>query len=1085
MKQRLTMLLAAMLLMVGTAVAQTKVNGTVISQDDNQPVIGASVLVVGTEIGTVTDANGKFSLTCPAGKNTLRITYVGMEPLEVSARPNMRIMLTSDQQALDEVIVVAYGTQKKSAFTGSAAVVGAAELSQHTVTNITQALQGAVPGLQLRGTSGAPGAGNASINIRGISSLYSDTEPLIIVDGAPYSASLSNIPAEDIESVSVLKDAASAALYGARGANGVIIITTKKGKQGEAKVNLDMKWGVNSRAVQDYDRITDPAQFYETYYSQVYNNYFYQQGLSAAEANAKANSKMLTDLGYNIYTVPDGELLIGMNGKLNPNAKMGRSYEWNGETYYLQADDWTDAAYKTALRQEYNVNVTAGSDKGSFYASAGYLKDDGIIEYSGYRRTSVRVKADYQIKPWMKVGANIGYVHSDQKSNPNLSTDWGSTNLMYYTSYIAPIYPIYVRVLDENGNPIIRTDANNNPQYDYGVPSTNYGIGRAFMQTGNPLGSNRYNNTNNVGNQFNGTFNIDINILKNLKFSATSNVNFGQTTYSWYDNALYGPKVVVNGELQKRQSNTLRQNHVQTLTYMNQFGKHSLTAMIGHEWYDTKTRYLNAIAQGGFSSDIQEIAAFAGKNASQSSSYTTEYNVEGYFFNALYNYDEKYYGSVSYRRDASSRFQKDHRWGSFWSVGAAWLINKEKFMEDQKWVDLLKLKLSVGQQGNDNTQSWAYIDTYSLTPASTSQMSPTFRLTGNPELTWETLTNFNVGLEFAFLKNRIQGSLDYYYKKTTDLLFWLSIPEANGSRGYYGNMGDIRNSGVELSLTGNVIHSKLIDWNITFNISHNTTKILKLPSTKTADNGGFIEDGRWFAEGGPMYNYITYAYAGVNENGEALYWYDEDLSPAGGHVDEEGNLITNNISKPGQKRSGTTTLRGEASRYTTGSTLPKAHGGFGTTLRVGDFDASVNFDYQIGGKIYDYNYQKLMTPAVDASDAGYTYHKDILNSWSYNNTSSTVPRFVFGDQYTAMASDRWLTSAKYLNFQSFTVGYSVPKKLVAKLHLSKVRIYAAGENLCFWSARKGLDPRYSFQETESVNTYSPMRTISGGVQLSF
>ena len=252
MKQRLTMLLAAMLLMVGTALAQTRVNGTVTSQEDGQPVIGASILVVGTQVGTVTDANGKFSLTCPAGKNMLRITYVGMEPLEVSARPNMRIVLTSDQTALDEVVVVAYGTQKKSAFTGSAAMVGAAELDKHVTTNVANALAGTVPGLQIRGGNNAPGASeNGKINIRGIASMYANTDPLVIVDGAPYSGSLSNISQDDIESVSVLKDAASAALYGARGAAGVILITTKKGNKQAPKVNVNMRWGANSRAVQE------------------------------------------------------------------------------------------------------------------------------------------------------------------------------------------------------------------------------------------------------------------------------------------------------------------------------------------------------------------------------------------------------------------------------------------------------------------------------------------------------------------------------------------------------------------------------------------------------------------------------------------------------------------------------------------------------------------------------------------------------------------------------------------------------------------------------------------------------------------
>lgn len=1085
MKKSLTLLMVSLFLFVGTALAQTKITGTVLSQEDGQPIIGAAVKVVGTSTGMLTDVNGKFSLTLPEGKKSLTISYLGFESKTVNAKNGMRIFLKADAQVVDEVIVVAFGQQKKSAFTGSAAVVNSEDLKKHTVSNVTNALAGSVAGLQLRGSSGAPGAGNAEISIRGISSLYSETTPLVIVDGAPYPASLSNIPAEDIESVSVLKDAASAALYGARGSSGVIIITTKKGQKDQTKINVDVKWGANSRAVQEYDKITDPAQFYETYYSQLYNYGYYGQGMSNAAANQWANSTMLNHLGYNIYTVPEGQQLIGLDGKINPSATLGRSYTDanTGETYYMTADDWADAAYKTALRQEYNVSISSGNEKASFYASLGHLDEDGIIEYSSYKRTTARIKADYQVKPWMKLAANVGYVHSKQYSNPNMSTDWGSTNLMYYTSYIAPIYPIYVRVIDPaTGQPVIRTDENGNPHYDYGVPGTNYhGASRGFLQTGNPLGSNRYNETYNIGNQLNGNFSLDINILKNLKFNATSTIILGQTSYSWYDNALYGPKVVANGELKKEQINTLRQNHVQTLTYAQDFGLHSVTLMAGHEYWNQTSRDLSGLAQGGFSADIKELNAFAGKNQAQVTSYTNEYNVEGYFANAQYSYDDKYFGSASFRRDASSRFAKDKRWGSFWSVGGAWIISKEKFMQSTKgWLDMLKIKASIGQQGNDNTSSFAYVDTYSLTPASSTQMSPSFRQIGNPDITWETLTNANIGLEFGLFKNRIQGSIDFYYKKTTDLLFWLSIPESAGTRGYYGNVGDIRNQGIEFSLTANIIRSKLVDWSVSANISHNATKILSLPDSKIGENGGFYESNYWYTVGGPLNNYMNYAYAGVNDKGEALYYYDEDLSPAGGKVS------TNVISKPGTKKSGTTTLIGEASRYTdNGSTLPKAFGGFSSNLRVGDFDASVSFDYQIGGKVYDSGYAKLMTPASSSSDAGYNYHKDILKAWSPTNTNSDIPRFQYGDQYSAYSSDRWLTNASYLNFQSFTVGYTVPKKLVTPLGISNIRVYAAGENLCFWSARKGFDPRYSYKSTASTNVYSPVRTISGGVQLTF
>ena len=1099
MKQRLTMLLAAMLLMVGTALAQTKVNGTVTSQEDGQPVIGASVLVVGTNVGTVTDANGKFSLTCPAGKNMLRITYVGMEPLEVGARPNMRIVLTSDQTALDEVIVVAYGTQKKASFTGSASMVGAAELDQHVTTNVANALAGSVPGLQIRGGSGAPGSEQGKINIRGIASMYASTDPLIIVDGAPYPASLSNINQEDIESVSVLKDAASAALYGARGAAGVILITTKKGNKQAPKINVNMRWGANSRAVQEYDKITDPGKYYELAYSGLYNNYFYEQGMSAADANVAANSAMIKYLGYQVYTVPDGEQLIGMDGKLNPNATLGYAQKAkSGETYWYQPDDWTDAAYKTGFRQEYEVNLSGGTDKSDYYISAGYLDEDGIIDNSSYKRFNARMKANYDLTKWLHVGVNVGYVNSKTVSNPNNDEyQLGSTNLSYYTTRIAPIYPIYVRVLDANGNPVIRTDANGNPQYDYGRPGTDYPNARAFLQTGNPLGSNLYNDVNSQFNQLNATAMADIRFTDWLRFNATSTITWGHTNDSDYESQLYGPKVSVNGEIGKTQNDSYRQNHVQTLNFNKLFGLHSVQAILGHEWYDSKTTYLSATAQGLFTPDVKEINA-AANNQYKSSSYTSEYNVEGYFGRLLYNFDEKYFADASFRRDASSRFAKDNRWGSFWSVGAGWLINKENFFKAD-WVNQLKLKVSLGQTGNDGLPfSWSYTDIYKLSASTTTSMTPSFQRIGNKDITWETTTALNIGVDFELFKSRLIGSIEYYNKKTTDLLFWFSVPESFGATGYYANIGDKRSQGVELTLSGDIIRNKNITWNVNFNITHNKEKILKLPENKIKVNGGFAETWipvssganngsvqMWYEEGGSLYCPFTYSYAGVNDKGEALYWYDEDLSPAGGKLDENGNPITNNTAKAGSKKSGTTTNIGEATRYAGESMLPKAYGGFGTMLKAYGFDVSLNFDFQIGGKIYDTQYAGLMQNWENDGDAGSAFHVDLLKSWTPNSTSSNIPRFFYGDKYTATTSDRFLASAAYLNFQSFAVGYTLPKQLTSKLSLDKIRVYVTGENLCFWSARKGLDPRYDYGATESLTPYSLMRTIMGGIQVSF
>ena len=1081
-KVKLFFMTAAILLASVSAFAQNiSISGTV-TDLTGAPLEGAAVIVDGTSNGVITGADGRYSINAPSNA-VLSVTYIGFvgQKIPVEGRRIINVVMEEDTNLLNETIVVAFGTTTKEAFTGSAAVMKSEELQKRATTNVANALVGQVAGLQMKGASGAPGAGSGSINIRGISSLSASTSPLVIVDGAPYPASLTNIPQSDIESVTVLKDAASAALYGARGAAGVILVTTKRSRSRDAQVNVDMRVGVNSRGVQDYDVITEPGQFYEGYYNAMYN-YYLSSGNSAAAAFANANSDTMKHLGYNVYTVPEGQFLIGTNGKLNPNAVVGRKFNFNGEQYYLQPDNWTELAYKNAIRQDYNVSVNGGTDRGHFYASLGYLNEDGIIQYSGYQRLSARIRADYQVKKWVRIGANVGFTQSNQQSNPNMDTSWGSTNLMYYTTYIAPIYPVYVRVIGPDGTPIIRTDQFGHEQYDYGVAATNYGIGRGFMQTGNPFGSNRYNKVYNEGRNMTGTFTADFDITSFLKATVQSTINWGQTLSTNYDNPYYGPKVGVNGELYKGSSNNLRYNQLQTLTYYDTFGNHDINVLVGHEYYKTAGKSMGITAQGGFSPEILEVNAFANVLYSGTSSSASAYNVEGYFISAQYDYDKKYYASASFRRDASSTFDVNHRWGNFWSVGAAWIVNKESFLAGASWIDQLKLKASIGQQGNDSINSYAYIDTYNLNKSSDTTMSPEFRLIGNDEITWETTTNSNIGVEFSFLKGRLSGSLDAYFKKTSDLLFWISIPESGGTRGYYGNVGDIGNRGIEFTFNVTPVRTNNFEWNIGGNISTNYAWIIALPESKLAGNEGYYESSYWWTPGGVMRDYMTYEYAGIDpETGEALYWYDEDLSPAGG---KEG--VTDNITNvPGKNHSGKTNQTGKASRYTHGSMLPKFFGGLNTSLRVGDFDFSASFDYQVGGKITDSVYSKLMTPTAKSSDAGYNFHKDIWKSWTPDNKSSEIPRWQYADQYT-MAGDRDLTNASYFNFQSFSVGYNVPvRKLGIDKAVNRIRIYVVGENLGYISARKGFDPRASFSGTSSTNVYSPVRNISGGIQVTF
>ena len=1074
MKKHLLLLMTLLFASIGLATAQTlTVTGKVVAEKDGQPIAGAYVLVNGTTIGTITNENGEFGIReVPADAKEIIVTFLGMTTASAPVQTEpVTVVMHEDATYLDDVVVVAFGATTKEAFTGSATVVKADELSKRQTTDVTSALVGKVAGLQLRGGSGQPGSSSGSVNIRGISSMYAGTEPLVIVDGSPYTASLTNIPQSDIESVTVLKDAASAALYGARGASGVIIITTKTGKSKDAVINVDMKWGVNSKAIQNYDLVTDPGEYYEAYYAQLYNKYFYGDGMLHEDADMRANSQMLQDLQYNVFSYPEGENLI-INGKLNPNATLGRKVSYNGTDYWMTPDNWTDEAYKNSLRQEYNVSVNGATDRSTYYMSIGYLNEDGIVDHSNFERISARIKADYQAKKWLKVGTNVGLVHSDQNQNSNWGTSSSSANLFSYTSSVGAIYPVYVRVVDAEGNVSIKTDQYGNPAYDYGVAATGYGVTRPYLSTGNPLGANNYNKYTVGGNQLNANAYADVLFTDFLKLSVNSTVIWANSTVSSFGNMFYGSSAASGGEISKTANEGFRTNNVQTLTYFDSFGSHNVNVMLGHEYYNAKTKYLWAHAKGMFSPEIPEIGAAATKD--DSDSYSTEYNVEGYFLSAQYDYANKYYVSTSFRRDATSYFAPANRWGNFWSVGAAWIINKENFMQNAWWVDLLKLKASVGQQGNDSIGSYNYVDLYKLSKATDTSMSAAFAQKGNPNITWETTTNTNVGVEFSLFQGRLSGNLDVYNKKTSDLLFWTSIPESSGSRGMYDNIGDILNYGVELSLNATLVRSSLVDWSVFGNLSHNKTRILTLPPSKIL-TGGFSESANgyityYYREGGELNNYYAPCYAGVDELGQAMFYMDVV------EVDENGNETV--IEK------GTTTYDfNEATKYEHGSILPKVFGGFGTELRVGGFDLSLMFDYQLGGKVFDMYYQGVVGSAENAQGAGMAIHKDWKKAWSPDNTSSTLPRWQYGDSFSAASSDLFLTDASYLNFQSFMVGYTLPEKLFR--NKCKMRVYAAGENLWFWSARKGLDPRYAYEGNLNVLSYSPVRTISGGVQFTF
>ena len=992
-----------------------------------------------------------------------------MESQTVTIKPNLKVVLRTNSEMLDEVMVVAFGTAKKSAFTGSATVVDSEKLEQSQVTSVTNALAGAVPGVTLTSNNGAPGS-TSSIKIRGFSSINAGNDPLIIIDGAPYSGDLSNLNPSDVESMTVLKDAASNALYGARGANGVVIITTKKANQkGDAVVTFDAKWGANTRALQHYDVITDPGQYYEMHYGAMKNYYMNVMGMSDQAAWKEANKNLFGSnggLGYNVYTVPQGQYLIGQNGKLNPNATLGNVVSYKGEEYLLMPDDWENIGTRTGLRQEYNFSVSAANDKSSFYVSLGYLGNEGITEGSDLKRLTARLKADYQAKPWMKIGGNMSYARFDSNSLGNNGSSSSTANIWAFTTQLAPIYPAYIR----NADGSIKVDGNGFQMMDYGS-GVNAGMIRPWISDANPIMDNKLNTQNAEGNAMTGNGFIDITPLPGLKVTLNGTFNLDETRFTYVYNPYYGQFDSTGGTVSKSHQRTYDYNLQQLISYTNSFGSNNFDILVGHEYYDYRLYYLGASKSNMFSQDNKELSG-AVIDGQAASSYKNRRNNEGFFGRLQYNYDERIFGSASVRRDASSRFAPDHRWGTFWSVGAAWLMNKESWF-DLGWVQELKLKASLGSQGNDNIGDYRYTDVFNIINSG-GNIGTSFNSKGTEDITWETNTNFNVGAEFQ-LWNRLTGSVEYYMRKTSDMLFAFSVAPSLGYSSYYDNVGNMVNSGVEIDLGINIFNTRNFTWDVNLNISTLKNRITMLDPDKkntteyTAEGKGYqgYTSGSFFiGEDLSMFTWRLKEYAGVSENGESM-WYKNIL-------DENENII-------GRE---TTTDYSAADYYVTEETsIPKVYGGFGTTLKVYGVDFGINFTYQLGGKQYDGTYAQFMSSPTGTT--GYNFHKDLLNSWTPENTGSDIPRFQLHDQYSAASSTRFLTNASYLNIQNINVGYTLPASWTKKLAINSLRLYMSAENVFYWSKRKGFDPRQSYDTTTNATYYSPMRTISGGVTFQF
>ncbi len=1036
MVKRIAMFIGGAILSCGMAFAQTSVTGKVTSSDDGEPVVGASVKVTGTNTGTVTDIDGNFSLNVPAGAK-LEISYIGMNSQTVKASSNMNVVLTSDNKTLDEVIVTGYGVTRKAAFTGAATVLNKDIVDSRNDANPIKSLEGTVPGLQLSTTSGQPGAPQ-TIFIRGRNSINSGTQPLYVVDGIPFNSDpigarmdegvtlspLASLNANDIESITVLKDATATSIYGSRAANGVIVITTKHGSQGKTKVNFTAKLGWESK----------PSYT---------NNY--------KLVNADKNIELATEALLNGYK----EYGAGSTfGYYNDEWDLGCSYDKKGaEDFYDvytggwvsnyretgKSTDWMDESTRNGLVQEYGFDINSGAkDKNApiFYLSYNYLSDESFLKGKDLKRHTLRFNLDQQPSKTFKYGINTSF---------NYSVTNNGTSGGYFSDPLTQVYMMnpMTGVYDENGD--FNTDT-----------STGY----------NPVALRSKNGDKNEAKQYQAVVSpyVQINILPGLTWMTKGGLDLYYVNEYSFWSFLNPQGISINGYGANFHNMRSLLTITNTLNYIKDFKeKHHLNVLVGQEGQKTSINRADMENSNFPVKDLGELGLAS--VPSTASTYKFKLLLASFFSNLQYDYDNKYYLSASFRTDGSSRFGKDNRWASFWSVGAKYRISAEKFMEPTKnWLSDLTFRASYGTTGNqdvgDHTDadylSWivardvfGYGYNYNGKPGSAHEQF------GNSDLKWEKTGKFNVGVDATFL-DRIFLTFDYYYHKTTDMVFAVPLSFLTGMSDYYKNIGSLENKGIEFSLGANIIKNKNFTWNMTITGSHNKNKVIQLSTDDPIETStGITEAGR------PLYSFKMREWAGVNpDNGHAL-WYKN----------AEGDETTENYN--------------EATKRYVGDANPSFFGSIQNTLKWKGIDFSFQFNYSLGGKIYgnSLRYDEQIGGSFYENYTEYVYN----NRWQKPGDITDVPRLSTEDNYANQPSSRFLMSRNYLKLRSLSLGYTLPKSLLRKVYIDNARIFVNAENLYTWTAKnyRGFDPAGVGADGNQWWNYPLARSIVFGLTLGF
>jgi len=1072
MKRKLLTAVFMMTCFASSSYAQTRQLSGKVTSTDGTPISGASVSVVGTSNGTQTDDAGNFKISALPG-STLNVSYVGYLPQKVSVGTSLvlTVVLVSDN-VLDEVVVTAYGTQTKESIAGSISTLKAKDLQQVQSANVVQSLAGKVGGVQIRSTSGQPGSAPV-VRFRGLGSISSSNQPLYVVDGVPFNGDVASISSQDIEQMSFLKDASANALYGSRGANGVIIITTKKGKKTDAiDINLDVRGGFNSRATKDYDYIKDPSEYYELRWQRLRLGGLVN-GKSDAISRQDASNNLVNDLGYNIFNVANNQIIDPLTGKLNPNASVN---------YH---DSWDDYLFDNSYRQEYALNLAYANDKVSTFLSGSYLNDEGYIVNSGFDRFATRANVEFRPYEFVKLGTNVNFAGTKSKDPQGGRVTNAYSNLFSWSRNMAPIYPIFAR--DAQGNKIYNSDGSE--AYDWGKGETINPDGttanRTYITNMNPYATTLLNDltdyNKNVSVRTYASFDFldGFNFTYNLGYDYQSGNRFRLITNLGGDGAPY------NGSITNALTNSHTFTNQQLLSYNKSFGLHTIGVMIGHE----TSNYSNKMLSGSKVNIVIPGQSFV-SNATKFSSlngYEDLYKIEGYLSKVNYNYSNKYYVNGSFRRDGSSVFHPDYRWGNFYGLGAAWIVSNEDFFRDIDVISNLKVKASYGEQGNDNLfypsyvtmehrshfdfdrNYLPYMDQYEITPDAEGNASIRQVYTGTKDLKWEVSRNFNAGFEIGLFEDRLNVDFEFFNRKVSDMLYNFPQAPSSGIPAVSKNIGDMKNTGIEIAINGDVIKTE--DWNLNLwvNATHYKNKITRLPQP-------FVSSVFRFVEGQSAYTYYLREFAGVDPKTGLGSWYEGDVDPTSGLSIGEKTTV--------EKHSDGTQFLSNKTAH------PDLYGGFGFDLSYKKFSFNAGFAYQIGGFVYDYVYQALFTEGSGMGSSGHNYHKDVYNTWTPENSNASMPVLssVFNQQYST--SDMFLISANYLSMENFGVSYDLSNEKFSRIGIKNARLSLIGNNLFMVSKREGLDPRLvqlggALNNGLSLHSYSLLRSISLGLNVRF